>query len=105
MQPSENRAEDQFASAAGADGFPAGSSIESLRSRAGIGRERRGAMSGTAQRIAGGLEKSAADPRRSKAGSTKSAQIVPSRVSPAEKPRICPPSSQTQMPGFSSNHA
>ena len=61
MQASEDRVEDQFASAAGTDGFPAGSSIESVRSRAGIGREHRGAMSGAAQRLAGGLEKSAAD--------------------------------------------
>src|SRR5260370_41752543 len=61
MQASESRAEDQFASAAGADGFPAGSSIESLRSGAGIGREHRGAMSGATQRLAGGFEKSATD--------------------------------------------
>jgi hypothetical protein len=61
MQASENRAEDQFASVAGADDFPAGGSIESLRSGAGIGREHGGAMSGAAQRLAGGLKKSAAD--------------------------------------------
>ncbi len=32
-----------------------------------------------------------------------SAQIVPSRVSAAEKPRMRPFSSHTQMPGFSEN--
>src|SRR5258708_14818766 len=61
MRAAESRGEDQFASAAGADGFPAGSSIESLRTGAGIGREHRGAMSGATQRLAGGFEKSATD--------------------------------------------
>ncbi len=58
-------------------------------------------MSDAAQRIAGGLEKSAAD-AATLAGriDEERPQIVPSRVSPAEIPRICPPSSQTQMPGM-----
>ena len=42
-------------------------------------------------------------PRPSWSGSMNSAQIVPSRVSAAEKPRMRPFSSHTQMPGFSEN--
>jgi len=61
MLTSEDRAEDQFASGAGADDFPAGGSIESLRSGAAIGREHGGPMSGAAKRLAGGCKKGAAD--------------------------------------------
>ena len=105
MLTSESRAEDQFAPGAGADDFPAGGSIESLRAGAGVGREHGGAMSGAAQRIAGSVEQGAAD------AATLAGRIdkerpdrAVARVAGGEAQDL-PAFVPDQMPGCSSNQA